>query len=201
MACDAPSSLGIYVITVNTVSPNNTWVYDTGCGSYIWIDMQGLRNRRKLTKGESDFQVGNGARVATAALWTYVLNLPSDLYFNLEDCYYVPALTKNIISISCLNKNDFIYILKQWLLHYDVFYAGGTLSNGIYILDISNPIIKVNDNQKTKIDNLKSSYSWHCRLGHASERRMTELHNCGSLRSFDCESFEKSESYLLGNYD
>ena len=61
VACDAPSSLGIYVIKVNTVSPSNIWVYDTNCGSYIWIDMQGLRNSRKLTKGESDFRVGNNA--------------------------------------------------------------------------------------------------------------------------------------------
>ena len=39
VACDAPSSSGIYVIKVNTVSLNNAWVYDTSCGSYIWIDM------------------------------------------------------------------------------------------------------------------------------------------------------------------
>ena len=35
VACDAPSSLGIYVIKVNNVSPNNIWIYDTSCGSYI----------------------------------------------------------------------------------------------------------------------------------------------------------------------
>ena len=52
-----------------------------------------------------------------------------------------------------------------------------------------------------KGDNLKSSYSWHCCLGHASERRMTELHNCGSLGSFYCESFDKCESCLLGKDD
>ena len=52
-----------------------------------------------------------------------------------------------------------------------------------------------------KEDNLKSSYSWHCRLGHASERRMNELHNCGSLGSFDHESFDKCESFLLGKDD
>ena len=39
VACDAPSSSGIYVITVNNVSPNNIWVCDTNCGSYICIDM------------------------------------------------------------------------------------------------------------------------------------------------------------------
>ena len=70
VAYDAPSSLGIYVIKVNIVSPNNIWVYDTSCDSYLWIDMQNLRNSRKLIKGDSDLRVGNGARVAVAALWT-----------------------------------------------------------------------------------------------------------------------------------
>ena len=87
------------------------------------------------------------------------------------------------------------------MLHYDVFYAGGTLSNGIYILDMSNLILNVNDNKKAKGDNLKSSYSWHCYLGHASERPVTELHNCSSLGSFDCESFDKCESLLLSKDD
>ena len=87
VACDTASSFGIYVIKVNTVSPNNIWVYD----------MQGLRNSRKLTKGESDLRVGNGARVVAIALWTYVLNLNSDLCLNLENCCYVPTLTKNIV--------------------------------------------------------------------------------------------------------
>ena len=35
VTCDAPSSLGIYVIKVNIVSPKNIWVYDTNYGSYI----------------------------------------------------------------------------------------------------------------------------------------------------------------------
>ena len=77
VACDAPSSSGIYVITVNTVSPNNIWVCDTSCGSYIWFDMQGSRNIRKLKNGESDLQIGNGARVTAVAIGTYILNLPS----------------------------------------------------------------------------------------------------------------------------
>ena len=76
VACDAPSSSGIYVIMINTVSPNNIWVCDTSYGSYIWVDMQGPRNSRNLIKGESDFPVGSGARVATVAIGTYVLNLP-----------------------------------------------------------------------------------------------------------------------------
>ena len=52
--------------------------------------------------------------------------------------------------------------------------------------------------KRTKGNNQKSSYSWHFRLGHASERRVTKLQNCGSLGSFDRESFDKCESCLLG---
>ena len=57
-----------------------TFGSNTGCGSHICNDMQGLRNSRKLTKGESDLRVGNGARVVVVAIGTYVLNLPSGLY-------------------------------------------------------------------------------------------------------------------------
>ena len=76
VACDAPSSSGIHVIMVNTVSLYNIWVCDTSCGSYIWFDMQGPRNNRKLTKGESNLRIGDGARVAIVAIGTNVLNLP-----------------------------------------------------------------------------------------------------------------------------
>ena len=54
MAYDVPSTLGIHVIEVNTVSRDNLWVRDIGCGSHICIDMQGLTNSRKLTKRDSD---------------------------------------------------------------------------------------------------------------------------------------------------
>ena len=97
MASDGPTPSSIYVIEVNTISYGNLWVLDTSCGSYIWFDMQGLRDSRKLTKGESDLRSGNGVRVVVVAIGTYVLNLPYTFFFILEDFYYVPALTKNNI--------------------------------------------------------------------------------------------------------
>ena len=41
------SSSGIYVIEVN-MSISTTWVLDTGCGSHIYSNVQGLRNRQLL---------------------------------------------------------------------------------------------------------------------------------------------------------
>ena len=201
VACDALTPSGIYVIEVNTISYGNLWVLDTGCGSHICTGMQGLRDNKKLTKGESDLRVGNGARVATVAIGTYVLNLPSGFCLYLDNCFCVPAFTKNIIYVSCLNKKRFHLNFCDnscCIMLNDVFYAGGTLSNGIYILDMSNPILNINDSKRQKGDNLKSSYIWHCHLGHIIEIRMTKLHKCRSLGSFDYESFDTCESCLLG---
>ena len=78
-----------------------------GIKYWLWlicIDMQGLRNSRKLTKGGSNLRVRNGARVATVAMGTYVLYLLSGLCLNLDDCFYVLALINNIIFVFCLNK-------------------------------------------------------------------------------------------------
>ena len=117
--------------------------------------------------------MGNGTRVATISIWTNVLNLSSDLCLNLDDCFCGLELMRTLVECQ--------------------FYVGGTLSNGIYILDISNPILNVNDNKRPKGENLKSFYSWHYCLGHASKRCMIELHKSGSLGSFDCDSFDKSQ--------
>ena len=106
-ASDTTSPSGIFVIEINTVSQNNQWVLDTGCGSHICIDMQGLRNSRRLNKGELDLHVGNGVRVAALAVGTCVLNLLSGLLLNVDDCCYVPTLTKNIIDVSYLHKKGF----------------------------------------------------------------------------------------------
>ena len=75
------------------------------------------------------------------------------------------------------------------MLNY-VFYAYGTLCNGIYILDMSNPILTIHDNKGLKQDNVKPSYLWHCRLGHINERRMAKLHKSGNLESFYFESYD-----------
>ena len=49
-----------------------------------------------------------------------------------------------------------------------------------------------------KSENLNSSYLWHCRLGHVSDKRVSKLHKQGDLGSFDYESYDTCESCLKG---
>ncbi|KAI5447594.1 hypothetical protein KIW84_015159 [Lathyrus oleraceus] len=69
---------GIFVIEIN-LSTSASWVLDTGCGSHIYTNVQGLKRSRDLAKGEVDLRVGNGAKVAALAVGTYVLTLPSHI--------------------------------------------------------------------------------------------------------------------------
>jgi hypothetical protein len=41
-----------------------------------------------------DVRVGNGAKVAVLAIGTYHLSLPSGFVLELNNCYFIPALTK-----------------------------------------------------------------------------------------------------------
>ncbi|KAL1225710.1 Retrovirus-related Pol polyprotein from transposon RE1 [Cardamine amara subsp. amara] len=108
------TSPGIYVIEVNvTSSVSTSWVLDTGCGAHICTNMQALSNKRKVEKGQVELRVGNGARVAALAVGTYHLSLPSGLVLDLHNCYYVPAISRNIISVSCLDLDGFDFSIKN----------------------------------------------------------------------------------------
>ena len=160
----------------------------------------GLKKSRKLAKGEVDLRVGNGARVVALAVGIYTISLPSGLILDLKDCYFVSTLTKNIISISCLDLDGFTIITKNKscsLYRADVFYGAGHLTNGLYILDLENPVFNINT-KKPKKDDLRNSYLLHCRLGHINEKRINKLYKNGYLGSFDYESFDTCESCLLG---
>ena len=55
--------------------------------------------------------MGNGARVAALTVEVYDLTLPSGLVFQLKNCYYVPVVSRNIISASCLDVDGFHFII------------------------------------------------------------------------------------------
>lgn len=190
---------GIYVIEVN-LSTSTSWVLDTGCGSHICINVQELQRSRTLAKGEIDLRVGNGARVAALAVGTYHLSLPSGLILELENCFYVPAICRNIISISCLDKKGFSFIIKDNCCSFglnDITYGVARLFNGLYVLDLDyTPIYNVN--KRLKANDSNQTYLWHCRLGHINENRISKLHKDGFLDKFDFESYETCEACLLG---
>jgi len=153
-----------------------------------------------LAKWEVDLRVGNGAKVAALAVGTYLLNLPSGILITSENCYYVPAISRNIIYVSCLNKYGFCFPIKDKCCYVyldNILYANAIMINGLYTLDLDMPIYNI-DAKRMKHNELNPTYLWHCRLGHINENRISKLHKDGILDSFDFESYETCQSYLLG---
>jgi len=114
------SSSGIYVIDVNvTTSGSTPWVLDTGFGAHICVYVHGLNNSRTLEEGQVDLRVANGAKVSALAVGTYSLSLPSCMVLELKNCYYVPAINKKIISVSCLDMEGFHFSIKNKCCSFD----------------------------------------------------------------------------------
>jgi hypothetical protein len=77
------------------------WINDSH-----WKSLQELSLTRRFAKGKLNVRVGNGTKVAAIAVGTFHLSLPSGLVLELNNCYCIPALCKNIISSSCLEEVD-----------------------------------------------------------------------------------------------
>ncbi|GKF39974.1 zinc finger, CCHC-type containing protein [Tanacetum coccineum] len=77
-------TLGIFTIELYSF-PSTSWVYDTGCGTYICITTQGLKRSRELKPEALSLYVGDGHRVAVEAIGNYHLCLPSGLVLILHN--------------------------------------------------------------------------------------------------------------------
>jgi hypothetical protein len=96
-----------------TSARSNTWVFDTSSVANICNSQQNLRNKRRLERNEVTMQVGNGQRVDIVAIGTLHLRLPSGMILVLNKCYYLPALSMNIVSGSRYRETDTISSLEQ----------------------------------------------------------------------------------------
>ncbi|GJT50143.1 zinc finger, CCHC-type containing protein [Tanacetum coccineum] len=92
------STSGIFTIELYSF-PSTSWVYNTGCGTHIYITTQGLRGSRKLKPGALSLYVGDGHRAAVEA---------SGLVLILHNCHYAPFIIRGIILVSRLYKDGFV---------------------------------------------------------------------------------------------
>ncbi|KAJ0522562.1 putative RNA-directed DNA polymerase [Helianthus annuus] len=198
-------SSGIHVIDLFSFS-SKSWVFDTGCGFHICNDLQGLKRIRKLKQGDLELHVGNGQKVAVKAVGEFVLELPSGLFITLDNVFYVPSLTKNIISVSALREQGFNYafdIVNGNISAFlnGVFYFEAKPHNGVYEIDTSNNrsnnIVCSLSSKRVKTS-FNQTYRWHCRLGHININRMRKLQTAGILESTGQETYDLCECCLSG---
>jgi hypothetical protein len=119
-----------------------------------------LKRSRRLRNGKVDLNIGNGVRVVALAVKTYYLTFCNELILELDNCYIIIVLFRNIISIFylALNACNFIIEGKYCSFHNNnAYYRLGIYINDLYIFYLEMLLFNINS-KKNKLYNQYSSY-------------------------------------------
>ncbi|KAJ9541466.1 hypothetical protein OSB04_027972 [Centaurea solstitialis] len=141
-----PDAPGIFMIDC-LITSYESWVIDTGSGNHICNHLQGFTRRKTLRKDRSNLRVGEGTPLIAEAVGSYSLSLPLGLVLELDNCYYIPNMIKNVLSFDLL-------------------------VDQVNLQDNSNEIYHISKRSKDIED---QTYLWHCRLGHINKKRVELL--------------------------
>src|SRR4051812_33096308 len=84
-------------------------------------------------------RVGKDAKAEVISIGTLRLSLPSGLILVLNNCYYVPALSMNIVSGSCLMQDQYSFKYETTgcsIYKNNVFYVHAAVRNGLFLMDL-----------------------------------------------------------------
>ena len=102
-------------------------------------------------------RVGNGYKVDVIAVGTLPLHLPSGLVLDLNNCYFVPMLSMNIISGSCLLRDGYSFKSENNccpIYMNNIFYDHAPLRSGLYLLNLDCSDTHIhNIEAKSKVNN------------------------------------------------
>ncbi|KAJ9556327.1 LOW QUALITY PROTEIN: hypothetical protein OSB04_010941 [Centaurea solstitialis] len=183
------------------ITSYESWVIDTGSGNHICNHLQGFTRRKTLRKDRSNLRVGEGTPLIAEAVGSYSLSLPSGLVLELDNCYYIPNMIKNVLSFDLLVDQGFYYKYdyKMFSVFKDnIFYFKATPVNGLYTVNLQDNSSEIYHISKRSKDIEDQTYLRHCRLGHINKKRVELLLKGGFLGTFNYKPFDNCESCLSG---
>ena len=142
-----------------------------------------------MAKDEVMMRVGNGSKVDVITVGTLPLHLHSGLVLNLNYCYLVFVLSINIISGSCLLRDDYSSKSKNngCSIHMsNIFYGHAPLVNGLFLLNL--------DRSDTHIHNIDAK---RCKVNNDRYHIFVAL----PLSSYCCKAHEETPCrWTFGTY-
>ena len=105
-----------------------------------------------LKKGDFELYGARGESIQVEAIGTYMLKLPYEKILELENCYYMPKIIKNIISILLLLQRG--YEINRKSNSCSIFFSNeiichGVINYGLLILSNDN-VFHINESKKRK---------------------------------------------------
>jgi transposase InsO family protein len=183
-----------------------SWWIDSGATAHVANSMQGLNLIQTITSGARRLRVANGVEVDVEAVGSLTLELHTGFHLHLNNVLYVPTLSRNLISVSCLDDNMFEckFGNKQFVLNYCNKDVGlGVRRGKLYMLSMNDYVLhvsNVSNVEKKWKGTSTSSKLWHCRLGHISRGRMERLIKNDVLLPLDFSDADKCVDCIKGKY-
>jgi hypothetical protein len=87
----------------------STWWIDSGPTIHVANSLQEFHMRRTLQRGERSIRVANGVEAEVEAIGELLLEFNNGLILHLHNVLYVPSLSRNWISVSCLDDDGYDY--------------------------------------------------------------------------------------------
>jgi hypothetical protein len=84
----------------------STWWIDSGATIHVANSLQGF-HKRTLRRGERSIRVTNGIEAEVKAIGELPLELNNGFILHLHNVLYVPSLSRNLISVSCLDDDGY----------------------------------------------------------------------------------------------
>nr|AMY96445.1 gag/pol protein [Momordica dioica] len=187
---------------------SSAWVFDTGSVAHICNSKQETRNKRRLKEGEITMRVGNGSKVDAEAVGDLTLFFQDRYVMNLNNCYLVPLMKRNLISIACILEHIYTIsfeVNEVFILCKGIQICHAPIVRGFYKLRPTRANVVLNtthihnlETQNKKQNNDSAMYLWHLRLGHINLNRIEKLHKDGLLEQLEDFSLPPCESCLEG---
>ncbi|XP_026419768.1 uncharacterized protein LOC113315726 [Papaver somniferum] len=174
---------------------------DTGATRHVARDRAGFVNYRRLSRGTLRVYIGNGSSEEAVGVGTYQVHMRSGRILTLHDVLYVPGIHHNLFSVIALLSFGYSFKIEDGRLDiiYDsILFGQGYLSNNFFKLDFFNSFssdVLVTNASSSVVDDCMT---WHARLGHIVQDRMTRLAQEGHLGSLSKVSLPVCEPCLEG---
>ncbi|KAK2970080.1 hypothetical protein RJ640_006553 [Escallonia rubra] len=158
------------------------WFVDTGATKHVARDREGFVDYHRIPVGSKHIFMGNNSSEEVLGVGSYQLKLRTGRTLILEDVRYAPTVRLNLLSVTALLDSGFSFIFRGNKLDIfldDVLFGHGFRMDSLFQLDLidsqSSYSYVVNDNI------MNDSTTWHARLGHIDQDKMTRLAREGLL--------------------
>jgi uncharacterized protein YuzB (UPF0349 family) len=196
----------------------STWWIDSGATIHVANSLQGFHMRRTLPRGERNIRVANS--VEAEAIRELPLELNNGFILHLHNVLYIPSLSRNLISISCLDDDgyDCQFGNKQCLILFDSKVVGLAFrQDKLYMLPMhenvnvvctdENIVCKEKVSSSTNVSNKRKRCDdstlaklWHYRLAHVSRGRIERLIKDDTLHLLDFSNLDYCINCIKGKY-